>query len=198
MNKRFKLTALFISVHAAVGSAQAADIYVAKTGDDLSDGSMATPYQTIGQAASVAQAGDTVYIREGTYEETLRPANSGTADNPIVFQPFEGEKVVITAMQALSGWTQEGSSAIYSTAVDWDLGQNNFVMQNATAMDLARWPNNEDGDPFTSNSLRNSGGSAADVTAGAFIDYAAGIPDFDWTGGTVYFYGDRPGSGWLT
>jgi hypothetical protein len=198
MATHFKLAAIFFFIQACMCSAQAADYYVSKDGDDTQSGTLDEPFLTISQAASVAQAGDTVFIRSGTYEETLRPNNSGNADNPIVFQSYQQEKVIITAMQALSGWTREGASAIYSTPVDWDLGQNNFVMQDATAMDLARWPNNEDGDPFTSNSLRSSGGSGENVTDGAFIEYTPGIPDFDWTGAAVYFYGDRPGSGWLT
>lgn len=61
-------------------------------------------------------------------------------------------------MQALNDCSLEGDG-VYYTDVDWTLGDKNFITQAATAMDLARWPNNEDSDPFTQNSLRNSGGS---------------------------------------
>lgn len=69
-------------------------------------------------------------------------------------------------MQALNGWTVD-SGPVYKTSVDWDLGQENFVMHRATALDLARWPNNTDGDPFTLNSKRSTGGSPANVGQGA-------------------------------
>ncbi|MFY0598183.1 MAG: right-handed parallel beta-helix repeat-containing protein [Cyclobacteriaceae bacterium] len=190
------LTLLFVVSFLNVVDAK--DIYVMKSGNDSNDGSMGSPYLTIGKAASVAVAGDVVYIGEGTYEETLKPTNSGTEGSPIVFQSIEGERVIITAMQALSGWALDEGS-IYKTTVDWTLGQKNFVMHDLTACDLARWPNNEDGDPFTQNSLRNTGGSEGEVASNAFLEYSPGIPEIDWgDGGSLYFYGDKGGAGWTT
>lgn len=174
----------------------AKDIYVAKNGDDTNTGAIDNPYLTITKAASEAVAGDTVFIREGTYEEILKPSNSGTAGNPIIFTSFPGEKVIISAMQSLNGW-QSDSGSIYKTTIDFEsLGQENFVMNGSTALDLARWPNNEDGKPFTLNSKRNSGGSGPDVVNGAYLT-STEIPNIDWTGGSVFFYGDKPGSGWI-
>ncbi|MCG8384720.1 MAG: right-handed parallel beta-helix repeat-containing protein [Cytophagales bacterium] len=174
----------------------AQNIYVSKDGNDMNDGSESSPYLTLGKAASIAVAGDVVHIGEGTYEETLKPANSGTLGNPIIFQAKEGEKVIISAMQALSGWTQD-AGAIYKTTIDFpSLGQENFVMNGDVALDLARWPNNDDGKPFTLNARRNTGGSGPDVIAGAFLT-SPEIPSIDWTGGAVFFYGDKPGAGWI-
>ncbi|TXF88065.1 T9SS type A sorting domain-containing protein [Neolewinella aurantiaca] len=178
------------------GELSAADYFVAKTGNDANDGSGQRPFLTIGKAAEVAQAGDVVYIFSGSYEETLRPANSGTPGSPITFRAVEGERVILTAMEALNGFTPD-AGGIYKVAVDWDLGQQNFVMNGSAAMDLARWPNNTDGDPFTLNHLRNDGGSPGETEINAFLT-DSDIPDFDWTGGSLLFYGDRPGSGWTT
>ncbi|HYQ17251.1 MAG TPA: hypothetical protein VEQ58_15870, partial [Polyangiaceae bacterium] len=47
--------------------ARAADYYVAPDGDDANDGSLAKPFATIQKGADVAGAGDTVYLRGGTY-----------------------------------------------------------------------------------------------------------------------------------
>ena len=174
----------------------AKDIYVSKEGDHSNDGTLENPYLTITKAAEVAVAGDTVYIREGTYEETLAPLNSGTAGSPIIFQSYPGERVIITAMEALSGWTQD-SGAIYKITVPFaSLGQENFVMYNETALDLARWPNKTEEDPFALGSIRNTGGSSSDVSTGPFLTENS-IPGIDWTGGAVWFYGDQPGSGWI-
>lgn len=171
--------------------------HVSKSGSDDNPGTAEEPFLTLGKAASLVQRGDTCIIHEGTYEETLRPATSGQVDFPIVFQAAANEKVIITAMQALSGWTQD-EGAVYKTTVDWDLGQKNFVMNKDVACDLARWPNNEDGDPFTLNSLRNTGGSGEAVEFGAYLTHSQ-IPNWDWgNGGSILFYGDRPGSGWTT
>ncbi len=173
------------------------DIYVAKNGNDTNTGTIDSPYLTIAKAAAEAVAGNTVVIREGTYEETLLPANSGTAGNPIVFTSFPGEKVIITAMEALSGWTKDTGN-VYKTTTAFDLGDENFVINGSQALDLARWPNNIDGDPYTMDSRRNDGGTGDDVLTNARMDYNQGIPNFDWSkGGSLHFYGDRPGKGWL-
>jgi len=150
------LYALFLLVSISIFQSQlyATNYYVSKTGNDNNPGTQQAPFLTIGKAASIAVAGDVVNIGEGTYEETLRPANSGTAGNPIVFQAIPGEKVIITAMQALNGFTSDGGN-IYKTTVNWDLQQRNFVMSGNTAMDLARWPNNTDQDRFSPNGVRN-------------------------------------------
>ncbi|WP_139955911.1 right-handed parallel beta-helix repeat-containing protein [Flavicella sediminum] len=174
----------------------AKDIYVAKNGNDSNAGTEVSPYLTLTKAAQVAIAGDIVYIREGVYEELLKPSNSGTAGNPIIFQSYPGEKVVISAMQSLSGWTKD-SGSIYKTTIPFSsLGQKNFVMNNDTALDLARWPNKNSSNPFDLNTLRNSGGSGGDVINGAYLTENT-IPAIDWTNGAVFFYGDKGGSGWL-
>ncbi|WAJ70383.1 right-handed parallel beta-helix repeat-containing protein [Catenovulum adriaticum] len=197
LTKIMRITLVVVSTVASP-FINAADYFVANNGDDSNDGSLSTPFLTLSKAAEIAVAGDTVNIRAGVYNEILRPANSGTESNPIVFQSYQDEKVVITAMEPINGWSAD-SENIYVADVDWDLGQSNFVMQGRTAMDLARWPNNVDGDPFTQNSLRNTGGSASEIADNAYLDYDQGIPEGDWSkGGSIYFYGDKPGSGWTT
>jgi len=193
MKKRPLFSLLLLTIFAFTMSAT--EYHVSKDGDDSNEGSETSPFLTVSKAAELAIAGDVVIIHEGTYEETLRPANSGEVDAPIVFRSAQGERVILTAMQALSGFELDGGD-IYKTAVDWDLGQENFVMNASTAMDLARWPNNDDGDPFSLNSKRNDGGSPAETERDAFLTDSE-IPDIDWTGGSIFFYGDRPGSGWL-
>ncbi|MEO0732234.1 MAG: right-handed parallel beta-helix repeat-containing protein [Bacteroidota bacterium] len=193
----FSLTRFFPVVLLACISAGllATEYHVAKTGNDDNDGSAVAPFLTIGKAAGLVQPGDVVVIHEGTYEEMIRPTTSGTADAPIVFRSFEQDVVIVTAMQALTGFTQD-TRQVYKKTVDWDLGQENFVMNGSTAMDIARWPNNTDGDPFTIDSRRNVGGSGGDVPTNAFLTDPS-IPNIDWTDGAIFFYGDRPGAGWL-
>jgi len=66
--------------------------YVAKNGSDSNSGSASAPWLTIGHAASAAQAGSTVYVGAGTYNESVTFANSGTSSAPIV---FNGQGVAI-------------------------------------------------------------------------------------------------------
>ena len=88
---------LLLMVIALAGACLGGDIYVAKTGLDTNPGTAASPYLTVSKAATVAVAGDVVYIGQGVYEETLTPANSGTSGNPIIFQSEPGDEVQMIA-----------------------------------------------------------------------------------------------------
>lgn len=69
--------------------------YVAKEGNDNNPGTEELPWLTISKAATVAKAGDTVYIKKGTYEETVIPKNSGTVDKRIIFSDYETDLVIV-------------------------------------------------------------------------------------------------------
>jgi len=62
------------------GAAGAAEYYLAPGGNDAAPGSMDAPFATLQKAVSVAAAGDTVWIRGGTYQITT-PATSGAGVN---------------------------------------------------------------------------------------------------------------------
>src|ERR1700724_3758393 len=51
--------------------------FVATNGSDSNPGSLAAPFKSIQRAANVANSGDVVDIRGGTYRETVNPAHSG-------------------------------------------------------------------------------------------------------------------------
>lgn len=70
--------------------------YVATNGSDNNRGTSSAPFRTINKAAQVAQAGDVVTIREGTYRESVYVKNRGTASKPIVFQAASRGSVVLT------------------------------------------------------------------------------------------------------
>ncbi|MDO6760449.1 right-handed parallel beta-helix repeat-containing protein [Tamlana sp. 2_MG-2023] len=206
MTKRLKTCLLLF--HLVFGFMQAKDIYVAKNGKNTNNGTFGAPYLTISKAASIANAGDVVIIRGGTYWETVTPKNSGSPGNPIIFKSYQNEKVIVSAMQLLDNWTADGNG-IWKTTVNWDLGQRNFVVNGSTVLDLARWPNNTDANRFSLNSVRNEppnasankalyGGSQDGVDKNAFL-LNPFIPNWNWAdGGSLLFYGDRQGSGWST
>ena len=82
MQNAQRLVALFVALigPGAVGTARATDYYVATTGSDSNAGTMDAPWATLQKGASTAVAGDTVWIRGGTYAVTT-PANSGAGIN---------------------------------------------------------------------------------------------------------------------
>ncbi|TDU84149.1 PKD repeat protein [Kribbella voronezhensis] len=80
---------------------QKTQYYVDKTVPGCSDtgpGTAATPYCTITKGVGRLQAGYTVYIGDGTYAETIKPAVSGTAAAPITVTAWPGRNPVISAV----------------------------------------------------------------------------------------------------
>jgi hypothetical protein len=70
--------------------------YVAPNGNDSNPGSESQPWRTIQHAANTLQAGETVLVKEGTYSEYVRPANSGTPGEYIVFKAYPGHRPAVT------------------------------------------------------------------------------------------------------
>lgn len=90
------LTAFLLS-----GSAQAGEYYVAPTGNDTGLGTIDSPFATLTRAQTSANAGDTVWIRGGTYAFSGTTADigvlftkSGAAGNPINYFAYQNEKPV--------------------------------------------------------------------------------------------------------
>lgn len=86
-----------ISVHsfALLGTVAARDIFVSPTGSGL--GTLTSPYGSIQSAVNAAAAGDTIYLRAGTYAPSanIQVGKSGTRTSPISVRPYQNEKVVI-------------------------------------------------------------------------------------------------------
>ncbi|KAH7176961.1 family 9 polysaccharide lyase [Dactylonectria macrodidyma] len=80
---------------AAVSGAVSKDIYVSPTG--TGSGTLAAPYGSIQSAVNAAAAGDTIYLRAGTYapSSNIQFAKSGTRTSPITVKPYNKEKVII-------------------------------------------------------------------------------------------------------
>jgi Right handed beta helix region/Protein of unknown function (DUF1565) len=84
-----------------------AQLHVAPTGSDHSDGSEQHPFQTISRAAWLAQPGDTVVVHGGVYREWVRPRNSGLSERRrITYTAAAGEQVVIKGSEQVTGWHQ--------------------------------------------------------------------------------------------
>ncbi len=77
-------------------SAAGSDYFVSTKGDDSGPGTESQPWRTIQHAAENANAGDTIFIRGGIYNEYVHTVNSGSAsEGPIVFRSYQDEKPII-------------------------------------------------------------------------------------------------------
>jgi len=92
--------------------------YVSKQGDDTYVGSLERPFLTIQAAANLAQPGDSIIVREGTYRETINPVRGGQDDlHRITYQAYDGERVVISGAEPLSCW-ENISGSVYKAVID--------------------------------------------------------------------------------
>jgi len=85
-----KLIPTMLSLTTPVHSAT---YYVAQGAPNASDenpGSVEKPWKTLTHAAEMAQEGDTVYIKAGTYRQQLQPENDG-----VTFLAFGDDRVVL-------------------------------------------------------------------------------------------------------
>jgi hypothetical protein len=72
------------------------EFYVSNSGKDTNPGTEPLPWKTIQHAANTVIAGDTVYVRAGTYHESVGMVHSGSAAaGSIVFQSYPGELAII-------------------------------------------------------------------------------------------------------
>jgi hypothetical protein len=114
----FLLACLFVVLGVlSARTASATEYYVSPTGSDSNPGTLASPFATIQKGANTAVAGDTVWLRGGTYTITTPTTSgagitftkSGTSDtNRINYFAYTGETPVIdfSNMQiSTSGYT---------------------------------------------------------------------------------------------
>jgi hypothetical protein len=72
--------------------------FVAKNGNDYNPGTEQQPWRTIMKAADTLVAGETVYVKNGIYNEKINVKNSGNPENYITFSVYPGDNVTIDGM----------------------------------------------------------------------------------------------------
>jgi len=99
--------------------AQAIDYYVDQnnaSANDQNSGTMDRPWKTITKANLTLTAGNTLYIKAGTYtNQYIAPINSGTSSNPIIYRNFGTDTVTI--QDATEGIYLSGKSHISITGI---------------------------------------------------------------------------------
>lgn len=102
LQSRRCLTLVFYALIVFLGStiAHAAEYYVATTGNNSAPGTAAKPFRSIAKGLSVLKAGDQLYIRAGTYDETINsnsqtiPTGTSWNDAPLI-AAYAGETVTL-------------------------------------------------------------------------------------------------------
>ncbi|WP_160496806.1 X2-like carbohydrate binding domain-containing protein [Paenibacillus dendrobii] len=166
---------------AGFNTAPAAKLYVAAGGSDENDGSLKKPFATLEKARDAIRAmkkegplpvgGVTVLIRGGEYRFTqtflLNEEDSGTAESPVTYEAYPGEKATLTGgitlepsafhavsdPETLARIPQEAQGKVQQLDLKalgiTDYGKLGNIIEVApelfvsgNVMNLARWPNN--------------------------------------------------------
>jgi len=136
---------VLLAIVATPGTAPAATYYVATSGANTNSGTSAdAAWKTIGYAAGKVVAGDTVYVRGGTYRENVAISRRGTASQPIQFLACPGELPVVDggnqkgavfyvggAYVALSGFT-----VVNGGNIGIDFRGSNGIIRNMTVSNI--------------------------------------------------------------
>ncbi len=94
----------------------AENYYVSPNGNNSNTGTMQNPFATIQKAHDVAQPGDTIYVREGTYSPSAQTkfSKDGTANSYIVLRSYPGEIPLIDGENIPDGNINHGSTTTWS------------------------------------------------------------------------------------
>ncbi|MBU6488534.1 MAG: right-handed parallel beta-helix repeat-containing protein [Burkholderiales bacterium] len=112
--------------------------YVSTSGNDASPGTSTSPWRTIQHAANAASAGDTVYVRAGTYNESVTVNVSGSASGGyITFQNYPGETAIVDGTGLVPASGQSGLFNIIDRSYIKIVG---FEIRNYATASTARVP----------------------------------------------------------
>ena len=126
-------------------------LFVSGTGSDSNAGTMVAPFKTITAAIPMMNPGDTLFVRSGTYRETVVVSKSGSAGAPLTIAAYNNENAVISGADVVSGpWTVYNGQ-IYQITMPWTMDDaahswhkgvgGNQIFVDGTMMVEARWPN---------------------------------------------------------
>ena len=188
-----KVLYLAFLVHLAF-SLEAATYYVSTTGNDTAgNGSVNSPWRTITKGQSMLSPGDTLYVRGGTYYESVTITVQGTYGNPVTIRAYPGETPVLDGRSIITGWTQctanepgltvagktnINAASIYKVTIDtsnlitselWRM-----LYEDGTHSFLCRWPEQSQGyglDPEEFQDVPNeSVGTLASLKDNTFLN----------------------------
>ena len=177
--------------------------FVSAEGSDDNPGTINRPFKTVQKCANIVQSGETCWLREGIYRETIKPAVSGTNKEPVAFAAYKNENATISGAEIVTGWSLDRDS-IFSTNVSLPIdGYNdtgflaNQVFVNGVMMPEARFPNLDEKRDFLrptliGGGLKSEGGTAASIENSEVPTLLQG-----WTGAKVWaneWYTTRTGT----
>src|SRR5665213_80583 len=168
------------------GKLSAAAYYV--TQGAAGTGSLVAPFGTVQQGVNALRPGDTLYIRQGVYQGTVRISTAGSSASPINIKAYPGECPVLAGVQPLGPWNAATGSIYWSP---WST-QPQQVFCDGRMLNEARWPA-AGVEALSSQPVAISDWGSA--TAEACAALPAALPGVDLTGALIQ---DMPGQSWTS
>jgi hypothetical protein len=112
---RFAL--IFLAASSLVTATQAATYYVSPSGADANSGTLAAPFATLQKAVNLANPGDTIYMRGGTYAlaTQVNIGRNGSSGNYINLFNYPGEVPILDGISL----TNPNDSDIWASSLAW-------------------------------------------------------------------------------
>lgn len=129
---------LMLFVLCAPCTAFGTNVFVSPAGDDNGAGTVDKPFRTIQRGVDALKPGDTCYVREGVYRESVRLAESGTEEKPIRLRAYPGERIVLDGTEPIVGPWKQGDDGVFSAPTTLKIEQ---LFAGETMLTEARWPN---------------------------------------------------------
>ena len=129
---------LLIILQATSTVSFSATYYVSLNGSNGNPGTKEKPFRSIQEAADLLRPGDTCYVREGVYRESVLLTRSGKPGKPICLAAYPGEKVVLDGTEVVDGTWEPHKKSIYRIEIKDDFEQ---LFVDGKMMINARWPN---------------------------------------------------------
>src|SRR5574343_282657 len=89
-----------------------ANYYVSTAGSNSNNGSISSPFLTIGYGVGQLNPGDHLYVRGGTYHQVVNIYNSGTSTDSIFIENYQNEIVIIDGQNNLPSYNYDGLVAL--------------------------------------------------------------------------------------
>ena len=151
------------SIHLFDAGPESANYYVATNGNDTTgNGSINNPYATLSNAVRVANPGNLIYMRGGTYPTSAKISltRSGAASQPIRVRSFPGEQPLFNCSTAPSNTPCLSISGSY-----WYICGLNFTNAGSNAISISG--NNNTVERCVSYGARNTGISISGGSTGS-------------------------------
>ena len=127
---------------------------------DKNPGTELKPWQTIQHAANILVAGDTVFIKNGIYRESVEVKHSGLNYNKMISFIADGDSVYIKGSDIVTGW-EKWKNNIWMKK-NWKYNSQQVFVNGNMLQQIG-------GNPFyTPKRLPAVGNNENDITAGSF------------------------------